>query len=150
MSPGGAWKGRVSSGYPGVGSAVWVFWYFHSRKRKCGRIVCIDRDILLEQTVVTHLVTCQGPDHLVNIQSGPHNLVFVNVRFEPELTLRQLRHSLNLIHPHWPSYPNGVAFWGDCNICDPEQGRFYVWNQTFTDGDPRKTAMFHSFFSTRS
>ena len=32
------------------------------------------------------------------------------------------------------------------NICDPEEGRFNVWNQTFTDGDPRKTAMFHSFF----
>ena len=35
---------------------------------------------------------------------------------------------------------------GDFNICDPEEGRFNVWNQTFTDGDPRKTAMFHSFF----
>ena len=34
----------------------------------------------------------------------------------------------------------------DFNICDPEEGRFNVWNQTFTDGDPRKTAMFHSFF----
>ena len=35
---------------------------------------------------------------------------------------------------------------GDFNICDPEEGRFHVWNQTFTDGDPTKTAMFHSFF----
>ena len=35
---------------------------------------------------------------------------------------------------------------GDFNIYDPEEGRFNVWNQTFTDGDPRKTAMFHSFF----
>ena len=36
---------------------------------------------------------------------------------------------------------------GDFNICDPEEGRFHVWNQTFTDGDPRKTAMSHSFFA---
>ena len=34
----------------------------------------------------------------------------------------------------------------DFSICDPEEGRFNVWNQTFTDGDPGKTAVFHSFF----
>ena len=96
---------------------------------------------------MTHLVTCQGRDHLVNIQSGRHSFVIVNVHFEPELTLRQLRGRLVLIHPHWPAYPNGVGIiWGDFNICDPEEGRFNVWNQSFTDGDPWKTAVFHSFF----
>ena len=35
---------------------------------------------------------------------------------------------------------------GDFNICDPEEGRFNVWSQSFTDGDPGKTAVFHSFF----
>ena len=35
---------------------------------------------------------------------------------------------------------------GDFNICDPEERRFKVWNQTLTDGDPGKTALFHSFF----
>ena len=90
---------------------------------------------------------CQGRDHIVNIQSGRHNLVIVNVHFEPELTLRQLRGRLHLIHPHWPSYPNKVdIILDDFNICDPEEGRIHVWNQTFTDGDPTKTAMFHSFF----
>ena len=45
--------------------------------------------------------------------------------------------------PHWPAYPSlcGVIF-GDFNICDPEEGRFNVWNQSFTG----KTAAFHSFF----
>ena len=38
------------------------------------------------------------------------------------------------------------VFFGDFNIRDPEEGRFNVWNQTFTDGDPGKTAVFHSFF----
>ena len=62
-----------------------------------------------------------------------------NVHFEPELTLRRLRERLRLITPHWPSYPNAVGIiLGDFNICE---GRFNVWNQTFTDG-----AMFHSFF----
>ena len=38
----------------------------------------------------------------MNIQSGRHNLGSVIVHFEPELTLRQLRGRLRLIHPHWP------------------------------------------------
>ena len=74
-----------------------------------GSAICIHRDLLPEEAIVTHLVTCQGRDHLVNIQSGRHNLVIVNVHFEPELTLRQLRGRLRLIHPHWPAYPNGVG-----------------------------------------
>ena len=27
---------------------------------------------------------------------------------------------------------------GDLNICETEEGRFNVWNQTFTDGDAVK------------
>ena len=54
---------------------------------------------------------------------------------------------MRIIHPHWPAYPNGVGIiLGDFNICDSEEGRFNVWNQSFTDGDPGKTAVFHSFF----
>ena len=68
-----------------------------------GSAICIHRDLLHEDSIVTHVVTCQGRDHLVNIRSGRHSLVFVNVHFEPELTLRQLRGSL--IHPHWPAFP---------------------------------------------
>ena len=95
---------------------------------------------------MTHLVTCQGRDHLVNIRSGRHNLVLVNVHLEPELSLRQLRGRLRLVHPHWLAYPNGVGIkLFDLNICDPEEERFHVWYQTFTDCDPRKTAVFHSF-----
>ena len=34
----------------------------------------------------------------------------------------------------------------DFSICEPEKGRFNVWNQTFTDGDTGNAALFHSFF----
>ena len=113
-----------------------------------GSAICIRRDLLPEEALVTHLMSCHGRDHLVNIQSERHSLVIVNVHFEPDLTLRQLRGRLGLIHPHRPAYPNGVGvILGDINICDPEEGRFNVWNQTFTDGDPGKTAVFH-YFST--
>ena len=112
-----------------------------------GSAICIQRDLLPDEAIVTHLITCHGRDHLVSIRTQRHNLIIVNVHFEPELTSRQLRGRLGLIQPHWPTYPNGVGIiLGDFNICDPEEGRFNVWNQTFTDGDPGKTAVFHSFF----
>ena len=78
-----------------------------------GSAICIHREVLRDDALVTHVVTCQGRDHLVTIRSERHNLVNVNVHFEPELSLRHLRGRLSLIHPHWPSYSNGVGifFW---------------------------------------
>ena len=32
------------------------------------------------------------------------------------------------------------------NMCEPEEGRFNVWDQTFTDGETGKAASFHSLF----
>ena len=32
-----------------------------------GSAICIHRDLLPEEAIVSHVVTCQGPDHLVNI-----------------------------------------------------------------------------------
>ena len=57
--------------------------------------------------------------------------------------MRHLRERLRLITPHWPSYP---IILGDFHICEPEEGRSNVWNQTFTDGDAGKTAMFSFLF----
>ena len=91
------------------------------------------------------MISCQGRDHIVNVQYGRQGLVIVNVH-EPELALRCLRERLRLITPHWPSYPNAVGIiLGDFNICEPGEGMFNVCNQTFTDGDLGKTAIFHSF-----
>ena len=96
---------------------------------------------------MTHLITRQGRDHNVNVQSGRQSLVIVNVHFELELTPSCLCESLRLITPHWPSYPNAVGIiLADFNICEPEEGRFNVWNQSFTDGDTGKPILFHSLF----
>ena len=55
---------------------------------------------------------------------GDTTFLLSTSNFEPELTLRQLRGRLGLIHPHWPAYPNEVGIiLGDFNICDPEEGR---------------------------
>ena len=64
------------------------FGTFISDNEHAGRsAICIHRDLLPEKAIVTHLVTCQGRDHVVNMQYGRHNLVIVHVHFEPALTL---------------------------------------------------------------
>ena len=52
-----------------------------------GSAICIHRDILFDEAIVTHLVTCHGRDHLVNIESGRHNLIIVNIHIEAYLQL---------------------------------------------------------------
>ena len=115
-----------------------------------GSAICIHKKLFLDGAVISHVITCQGRDHIVSNHSGDSILVTVNVHFEPDLTLRSLRERLRLIFQHCPCYPGpfGVMA-GDFNICEPEQGRFNVSNQTFTDGDAGKTAVF-LFFSRTS
>ena len=129
----------ISSDYSDIGSGMSVFGTFISDNAG-NRLSAFMETSPLEEAVLTHFVTCHGRDRLVNIQSGSiwtTQLRFVNVHFEPELAWRQFRVRLRLIHPHRL---------GDVNICDPE-GPVDVWNQTFTDGDPRKiVVVFHSFF----
>ena len=87
--------------------------------------ICIHKELLPEDAIEAHMITCQDRDHVVSIQSGRQSPVLVKVHFEAELTLRRLRERLHLINPHWSSYPNaeGILL-GDSNICDPEEGRF--------------------------
>ena len=35
-----------------------------------GSAICIHKDFLPEGAIVTHMITCQGRDHIVNVQSG--------------------------------------------------------------------------------
>ena len=73
--------------------------------------------------------------------------MIVFVHFEPDLVLRDPRERLHRISLHWPRYPEALGeIIGDFNICEPEEGRFNVRNQTFTEGDTGKTALFRSFF----
>ena len=65
---------------------VYLVLFLPDNENLRGSAICIHRDFLPEEAIVTHLVTCHGRDHGVNIQSGRHNLVIVNVHFEPERT----------------------------------------------------------------
>ena len=86
------WK---DAGYSGIGSAIPAIWYVYTRQCKCRRLS--HKDLLLDDAIVTHVVTRQGRDHIVSVLTGCRNLVIVNVHFEPELTLRGLRARSRLI-----------------------------------------------------
>ena len=74
--------------------------FFPGVENAGGTAICIHKDLLPEDAIVTHTITCQGRDRVVSIQSGQKNLVIVDVHLEPELTLRRLRERLRPIAPH--------------------------------------------------
>ena len=116
-----------------------------------GSATCTRKDLLPDDAVVTHVLTCQGRDHIVNVLSGCRSLLVVNVHFEPELTLRSLGERLCLITPHWPQYHDAIGMiMDDFIICEQEEGRFNVWNQNFTEGDMGTAALFSFFISSSS
>ena len=63
--------------------------------------------------------------------------------------MRGLRGRLRRISLHWPRFPEtlGVII-GDFNICELEEGRFNVTNQTFTESDAGQKVVFRSFSRT--
>ena len=111
-----------------------------------GSAILIHKNTLPDGATVTHVTTCQGRDHSLTKRSGESVLVVVNVHFEPDLVLGDLRARLRHISLHWPRFPEtfGVII-GDLKLCEPEEGRFHVRYQTFTtEGDTGKTALFRS------
>ena len=68
-------------------------------------------------------------------------MVIVNVHFEPDLLVRDLRERLRLISNQRPRSPEafGVLI-GDLNLCDPEEGKFNInkpslcWGRCGQDG----------------
>ena len=116
-----------------------------------GSAVLIRGNLLPEDVVVTHEITCQGRDHIVRTRSGESVLVVINVHFEPHFILRDLRERLRRIVFHWPRCPEGFGMIiGDFNIFDPEEGRFSLGNRTVTEGNAGKTALLRAFFPTCS
>ena len=100
-----------------------------------GSAIFLRNNLLSDAAIVTHVTTCQGRDHIVTVRSGESVLVVVNVHFEPDLVERDLRVRLHRVSHHWPRYPEALGvIIGGFNICDPEEGRFNVRNQTFTEG----------------
>ena len=52
------------------------------------------------------------------MRSGGSIMVIVNIHFEPDLILRNLRERLRRISLNWPRYAEDGVIIGDFNICD--------------------------------
>ena len=82
-----------------------------------GSAIGIHKELLPEDAIVTHMIACQGRDH---VQA-----------FTPKNSVSSLHIGLRI-----------PTLW----ICEPEEGWFNVWNQTFTDGDAEGLQCFIPFF----
>ena len=145
MSPRNLWERRVPTSYSGQFRMFGTFML--NNVNAGGSAIFIRKDLLPDHAFVSHVITYQGRDHIVTRRSGESVLVIVNVHFEPDLALRDLRERLHRISLHWPRYPEALGvIIGEFNICEPEEGRFNVRNQTFAEGDAWKTALSDPFF----
>ena len=103
-----------------------------------GSAIFIHWNLVPDHETVSHKITYQGRDHFVTTKSGEGRL---GDRKRPFRTR-----------------PGAEAFIGHAtleplelllvifNVCEPEEGRFSIRNQTFTEGDTGKTSFFHSVF----
>ena len=71
--------------------------------------------------------------------------MIANVHPDPGSSLRNLREQLHDISRRLPGFPVGLGIpIGNFNICEPEERRFNVTAQTFSDGDPGGSATLRS------
>ena len=109
----------------------------HSR----GSVILIRKDILGPGTTIEHEEIFPGGDHLVRFRQLDCSCTVINLHYQPEGTLQELRQRLRAAAAMWPTYPDGVGFLvGDFNICDRDEGRLNSRNQAFIDGDTSRAA----------
>ena len=108
-----------------------------------GSAFCIQRGLLLEEALVTLRLLVMAAIIFSTFDLG--NTVSLLSMSNLNLSLPFCSYvAVRVSFTHWLAYPRRVGFFfGDFNICDPEEGRFNVWNQTFSNGDPGKTAVFY-------
>ena len=112
-----------------------------------GSAILIHKGLLPDHAVIAHETTQQERDHVIRIRTDESAPVITNVHLEPGVSMRNLRERLRRIAVHWPRHPEGFGFIiGDFNKCEPEGRRFNVMNQTFSEGNAVRTAVFRSFF----
>ena len=57
LSPGSAWEGRISPGFPGVGSAISALGIsLLDNENAGGSVICIHMDLLLEEAIVQNVI----------------------------------------------------------------------------------------------
>ena len=68
-------KNDFLQAFSGVGPRFRLFGTFiPGNENAGGSAICIHKDLLPEDAIVTHVITCQARDHVVNVRSGCRNL----------------------------------------------------------------------------
>ena len=112
-----------------------------------GSVILTHYDILGPGTIAENEGIFPGRDHLVRIRLHDCHCRIINLHYQPEWTLQELRQRLRARATPWPAHPEGVGFLvGDFNVYDPAEGRLNSRTQTFNDGDAsRAAALFAAF-----
>ena len=112
-----------------------------------GSVILARTDTFGLVTMIEQEETFPGRDHLVRIWQVGDSCTVINLHYQPEGTLQELRRRLRAAAALWPTHPDGAGnLVGDFNICDPAEGRLNSRNQTFSDGDASRAAALLAVF----
>ena len=108
-----------------------------------GSVTLARRGILGPNSIFEHEENFPGRDHLRD-----RSCTIINLHYQPEGSLHELRRRLRAAAAVWSNYPEGKGFLvGHCNIFDPAEGRPNARTQTFSDGDVGRVAALLTAFS---
>ena len=83
----------------------------------------------------------QGLITWIRIRQRDRSCTIINLHYQPEGSLQELRRRLRAAAAVWCNYPEGKGFLvGHFNIFDPAEGRPNARTQTFSDGDLSRAA----------
>ena len=91
-----------------------------------------------------------GRDHLERIRQRDRSCTIINLHYQPEGSLQELRRRLRAAAAVWSDFPERKGFLvGHFNIFDPAEGRPNARTQTFSDGDVSRAAALPHRLPTR-
>ena len=86
-------------------------------------------------------------DHFVRFRHLDCYCAVINLNYQPERTLQELRQRLRAAAALWPMYPDNCGFLVcDFIFCDPAKGRFNARDQTISDGNSSRAVAFLAAF----
>ena len=114
-------------------------------------IILVRKQCLLPGAEIHHHILHPGRDHMIRITSKTPSCTVVNVRFQREVSVAELRKRPRASWNVRPTHPDGVGFLvGDFDIVELDDGKLNTRTQTFTQGDTSQAAALHASFRTLS
>ena len=121
---------------------AWLIFFFNSWNVNAGGSVFLAlRGILGPNAIFEHEEIFPGRDHLVRIRQRDRSWTIIDLHYQPEDSLQELRRRLRAAAAVWFNYPEGKGFLvGHFHIFYPAEGSPNARTQTFSDGDVSRAA----------